>query len=392
MSFVVEPVSDGHGSQADGFEVVVIVQASVVADLAVARSLRKAALPVIQSAVALVAPVSAFDVHRERRAQKRVRPSRLQRIIVIIPDARPFRTRRGGKVVHDRRLLLLEIAFAQFVEPHAAGIPTGSLVLTGQQEIDVARQRRAAGQVHRAAEPALRMLFGNDVDNAHIALRVVPRRRSRNDFDVLDMPGGNLFERLRTGKHAGLAVHVDRKPAAAAKRQVSLRIHAHRRGILQNIHGRPAAAHDVGRSVHHFFVELVNELFSRGDDLHFGDPVLQRGKVQHAQIDRAGRMFQRDLAGQHVVSYQADHQRISARIDGIQPETALLVRQRLTRRPDVPAGKKVDFGEIDRLSGAGFSQSSRHADRRSGRGRREKSQQQQAKQSHAVRLIGLGQG
>ena len=44
------------------------------------------------------------------------------------------------------------------------------------------------------------------------------------------------------------------------------------------------------------------------------------------------------------------------------------------------------------LSGAGFSQSSRHADRRSGRGRREKSQQQQAKQSHAVRLIGLGQG
>ena len=88
----------------------------------------------------------------------------------------------------------------------------------------------------------------------------------------------------------------------------------------------------------------------------------------------------------------SDHQRISARIDGIQPETALLVRQRLTRRPDIPAGKKVDFGEIDRLSGAGFSQSSRHADRRSGRGRREKSQQQQAKQSHAVRLIGLGQG
>ena len=128
-------------------------------------------------------------------------------------------------VANDGQFLLVEITLTHPVGPLSAHVPAGTGVLLGEKEIHVAREPGAARQVDHAAQALAGMFFGDDIDNAHVAFRVVLGRWRGDDLDVLDMARRNLLERLRTGKDAGLAVDVDQEAAAATESDVALGVY-----------------------------------------------------------------------------------------------------------------------------------------------------------------------
>lgn len=118
----------------------------------------------------------------------------------------------------------------------------------------MAREPRAPREVYHAAQPSGGMFFRNDIDDTHVALRVVLSRGRGDDLDVLNLSGRDLLQSLCPRKDAGFAIYINQEPAAATESNRPFGIDPHRRRVFEDIHCRAAARHHVRRCFHDLFV------------------------------------------------------------------------------------------------------------------------------------------
>ena len=129
-----------------------------------------------------------------------------------------------------------------------------------EPEVEVRAQAVAVGggggSVHAAVHSGFLAFFGNDVDDARGTFGIVFGRRIRDNLDIGDVVGRNLFQ-PQAGKCGGAPVDKHGHTLAAFHRNVAFFIHADRGHVLQHIHGRTAVAHQALFHIDHLFVEAV---------------------------------------------------------------------------------------------------------------------------------------
>ncbi len=100
-------------------------------------------------------------------------PTAFQRIMVTVSRTRPDGMRSRCLIANHRLLLLIEITLTHTIRPLSADVPTGTLMLLCQQEIDMAGKPRTSLEIHHPAQSSLGMLLRDNIDNAHVAFRIM---------------------------------------------------------------------------------------------------------------------------------------------------------------------------------------------------------------------------
>lgn len=132
---------------------------------------------------------------------------------------------RRRVIVHDRGFLLAEIAFPADFGPGSAHVPSVRSFAVRQQHVSVPRPQRASGHADSSAQSLSRLTLGDYVDDARVAVRFVACRGSRNDLDIRNGRGGNLFHSPGSFLYGGFAVHIDEKARTASERHFSVGVH-----------------------------------------------------------------------------------------------------------------------------------------------------------------------
>ena len=112
--------------------------------------------------------------------------------------------RGSGLIAHHRHLLLVEITLAQPVCPLSADVPTGTLMLLCQQEIDMAGKPRTSREIHHPAQSPLGMLLRDNINDTHVAFRIMLGGGRRDNLYILYMPGRTCSKACVPEKTLGL--------------------------------------------------------------------------------------------------------------------------------------------------------------------------------------------
>ena len=203
--------------------------------------------------------------------------------------------------------------------------------------VDHAGRRRA--DIHATAEPKLRFLTEDDVDDAGRAFGVVLRRRIRRDLDVLHGAGGQLRE-----KCAELIALERRRPTVDLHDDVCVAAQAHvvrsidldERNVAQHVDRRSAARDG------HVLDAVTRPIRRQHDVLALGHRLrgveLRRDGVEPDGTDVDNRLLDRDG---DVVAYDGretdrpDSQRVAPRAEAVHAERSVVLWKRATHEHGV---------------------------------------------------------
>ena len=152
--------------------------------------------------------------------------------MVTVSRTRPDGMRSRCLIANHRHLLLVEITLTHTIRPLSADVPTGTLMLLCQQEIDMAGKPRTSREIHHPAQSSLGMLLRDNIDNAHVAFRIMLGGGRRDNLYILYMPGRDLLQSLCTREDTRLTIYVNQKAAASTKSNIAFRVYPYGRRIL----------------------------------------------------------------------------------------------------------------------------------------------------------------
>ena len=70
------------------------------------------------------------------------------------------------------------------------------VILLVDEEIGPSCKPGTTGEIDHSTQPFQKVLFGDDVDDTDLAFRIVLSGGSRDNLNILDLPGRNLLKRL----------------------------------------------------------------------------------------------------------------------------------------------------------------------------------------------------
>ena len=210
-------------------------------------------------------------------------------------------------------------AEAAQVEAHLAGA-----VAAVQAEVAAAGAR--AG-IHAQGAAAQVIAFGDDVDDAARALRVVLGRGRGDDFHGLNLVGRNLLQRVGDaggGNGRGLVVDEHLDVARTAQAHVAVEVHAQQRHALEHVGGVAALGRLVVFGVVHRAVHaLLNQGFL-GRHHHLAQ-LLGRSRQGNAAQGRGLAGRDRHAGPRHALVAQKAHlHRVAANRNAGQYELAVV--------------------------------------------------------------------
>ena len=193
---------------------------------------------------------------------------------------------RRRVIVHDRGFLLAEIAFPADFGPGSAHVPSVRSFAVRQQHVSVPRPQRASGHADSSAQSLSRLTLGDYVDDARVAVRFVACRGSRNDLDIRNGRGGNLFHSPGSFLYGGFAVHIDEKARTASERHFSVGVHPDRGSRAENV-GRRSSRRRQGRgAADPLSVQLIDDPASGTCDGNAFEPVFLGHERDGPHVDR----------------------------------------------------------------------------------------------------------
>ena len=142
----------------------------------------------------------------------------------------------------------------QFIRPLPSYKPMRTIILLVQQEISPTCQPGTSRQIHHTTQPFQEMFLGNDINDTNITLGIMFGRRRCNNLYILNLPGRNLFQSLRSGKDTGLSIYINQKTRTTPEGDFAFGINPNRRCILQYVNSRTATSHHIGRSFNYFLI------------------------------------------------------------------------------------------------------------------------------------------
>ena len=217
-----------------------------------------------------------------------------------------------------------------------------------QAEAEAVVVRVARGDLEAAVEPVPLLLLEHDVDDAHLALRIVARAGVGDHLHLVDQVALQHAQRIGAAdadQAAGLAVDQDAHVLAAAQAHVPLHVHAHAGHVVQHIGGGAPAHAQVLVHVEHALVQLQFHLAPRADHLHLVHADAARPQHHGTQVGEA----LLHGGGQALLgeAQEADLHRIAAGGHG-HAEAALLVGDASGDQNAVRQGQHSHVGIGDR--------------------------------------------
>ena len=231
VSLIVELMLYRQTSQTYILIIIIIIYASIIFRHRRAARYRTGFL-IVHFSLTLISAIAALQIQRDGCLGKIQAPTAFHRIMIAVSRTRPDGMRGSGLIAHHRHLLLVEITLAQPVCPLSADVPTGTLMLLCQQEIDMAGKPRTSREIHHPAQSPLGMLLRDNINDTHVAFRIMLGGRCRDNLYILYMPGRDLLQSLCTREDTRLTIYVNQKAAASTKSNIAFRIYPYGRRIL----------------------------------------------------------------------------------------------------------------------------------------------------------------
>ena len=211
--------------------IIIIIYASIIFRHRRAARYRTGFL-IVHLSLTLISAIAALQIQRDGCLGKIQAPTAFQRIMVTVSRTRPDGMRSRCLIANHRLLLLIEITLTHTIRPLSADVPTGTLMLLCQQEIDMAGKPRTSREIHHPAQSSLGMLLRDNIDNAHVAFRIMLGGGRRDNLYILYMPGRDLLQSLCTREDTRLTIYVNQKAAASTKSNIAFRVYPYGRRIL----------------------------------------------------------------------------------------------------------------------------------------------------------------